>query len=177
MKRPLGVTLMGVLLLVQGLFLIALALAITNLMISSERASEQQLLVVDIATFTVSDWLLAVALGMLGIFIVISGIGVLRLRQWAWLVAMILQGWTLAVVLFDYFTRGTSSYFTMLLGVIIVFYLNSRGVRQTFDLAHTHEVTGTSAPLGMSSVDMRAEGEIAPPRQRLETPDTVVRRQ
>jgi hypothetical protein len=81
----------------------------------------------------VTDTFSAVLVGALGVFIALSGVGVLRMLLWAWLAAMALQGWTLAVFLLDYFSGGQRSYPSVLLSVIIVFYLNSRTVRRAFE--------------------------------------------
>jgi hypothetical protein len=105
------------------------------------------------------DLISAALVGGLGLFIVLSGIGILRLHPWAWLVAMALQGWTLAVFLLDYFTRGQSSYSTALLSVIIVFYLNSRTIRRAFDLVRRREAMSARPPLEPPNA-MAAEPEI-----------------
>lgn len=133
MKRPFGVTLVGVLLLVQGLFLMVLASAAIFLNATLHGGRLGPLLAIDFARLTVTDPFSAVLVGALGVFIALSGVGVLRMLPWAWLAAMALQGWTLAVFLLAYFTRAQSSYPSVLLSVVIVFYLNSRTVRRTFD--------------------------------------------
>ncbi len=133
MKRPFGVTLVGVLLLVQGLFLMVLASAAIFLNATLHSGRLGPLLAIDFARLTVTDPFSAVLVGALGVFIALSGVGVLRMLPWAWLAAMALQGWTLAVFLLAYFTRAQSSYPSVLLSVVIVFYLNSRTVRRTFD--------------------------------------------
>jgi hypothetical protein len=133
MKRPFGVTLVGVLLLVQGLFLMVLASAAIFLNATLHGGRLGPLLAIDFARLTVTDPFSAVLVGALGVFIALSGVGVLRMLPWAWLAAMALQGWTLAVFLLAYFTHAQSSYPSVLLSVVIVFYLNSRTVRRTFD--------------------------------------------
>jgi hypothetical protein len=145
MKRPFGVTLIGILLLVQGLFIVAQVVVLTIPRSLSLPVVGRTTIAYNLTGLTPSDWLAAAVLGTLGIVITFSGIGILRLRAWAWLAAMALQGWTLAVLLFHYVTSGRSSYATMLLGVVIVFYLNSRTVRQTFDVVRNRR---TAKPLG-----------------------------
>lgn len=159
MKRPLGVALIGGLLLVQGLFLIASAAAATFLQVASESGDFQVPGAIDITGLTASNVLSAVLVGGLGVFIVLSGIGVLRLHPWAWLAAMALQGWTLAVFLLDYVTSGRSSYSTALLSVVIVFYLNSRTIRRTFDLARRREAVTAGPPLD-SRADRATDAEL-----------------
>ncbi len=146
MKRPFGVTIIAVLLLIQGVVLAAVAAIVLILKASPGAAYARLPLVFTIGGLTVTDWLAAVLAGALGIFIVVSAIAVLRLRPWAWFVAMVVQGWTLATLLFNYFTHGQTSYSTLILGVVIVFYLNSRSVRRTFDLARTREAGALTEP-------------------------------
>src|SRR5947209_2614444 len=105
-KRPFGVTLVGVLQLVQGLLLVVLAAAVIFLNATLGSGRLGRVLAVNLAGLTLTGVLSAVLVGALGIFIALSGIGVLRLVSWAWLAAMALQGWTLALFLFSYFIRG-----------------------------------------------------------------------
>jgi len=144
--RPFGVTLVGILLLVQGLLLVVLAAAalFRNATVNSGRLGPLQ--AIDFARVTVTDPFSAVLVGALGVFIVLSGVGVLRMLPWAWLAAMALQGWTLAVFLLDYFSGGQSSYPSVLLSVVIVFYLNSRTVRHTFDRIRPQVSDADTAP-------------------------------
>lgn len=146
-KRPFGVTLVGVLLLVQGFILALAASTVIYLNTTLESDSIRKLLAISHITFTVTTLFSTVLIGVIGVFIVLSAIGMLRLRPWAWLAAMALQGWTLALFLIDYFTDGLSSnanYLNALLSVVIVFYLNSRTVRHAFDLAR-HRESGLAA--------------------------------
>lgn len=163
-KRPFGVTLVGVLLLVQGLFLLALASAVIFLKTTLGGGLSGPLLAINVARLTVDDLLTAVVAGALGVFIALSGVGVLRVFSWAWLVAMALQGWTLALFLLDYFIRGPSGYGNypgVFLSVVIVFYLNSRTVRHTFDLVRRRESSAAAAPPALTHTGVAAEGEVA----------------
>ena len=162
-KRPFGVTLVGVLQLVQGLLLVGFAAAAIFLNATLGSGRLGRALVVNLAGLTLTGVLSAVLVGTLGIFIVLSGIGVLRLVSWAWLAAMALQGWTLALFLFSYFIRGQSNYSTypsVLLSVIIVFYLNSRTVRRTFDRIRRRESTAGAVPSAMTDASMTTEAEV-----------------
>lgn len=149
MRRPLGVTLIGALLLIQGLFLVASAAAAIFPKVASEISAFRLPDAVNFTGLTADDVLSAALVGALGLFIALSGIGVLRLYPWAWLAAMALQGWTLAVFLLDHFIRGRSSYTTALLGVVIVFYLNSRTIRRAFALARRREAASVGPSLGL----------------------------
>lgn len=81
--------------------------------------------------------LAASALVMGGVGLV-SGIGILRLRSWAWLMAMIAQGINLLAEMVNY-TRGQSSYISLVVSTIIVFSLNQRDVQIAFRVAHRRE--------------------------------------
>jgi hypothetical protein len=106
-------------------------------------------------------------MGALGLFSAAAGIGVLRLLPWAWFGAMALQGWTLATLLLNYFVRGQGGYLNMLLGVIIVFYLNTRSVRDTFDLAQRRAAPEEGMPPAASQTDgPAAKAEVTTPSRR-----------
>lgn len=157
MKRPFGVTIIGILLLVQGLFLVASASAVILLRVTPGGGHFQPPSVVDFAGLSANDGLSATLVATLGTFIMLSAVGVLRLRSWAWLAAMTLQGWTLAVFLLGDLTRGRSSYPTAIVSVVIVFYLNSRAVRQTFDVVRTREAAEAVSPTASPRTDTAAE--------------------
>ena len=159
MKRPFGVTIIGILLLVQGLLLVASASAVILLGITPGVGHFQPPSVVDFAGLSASDGLSATLVAALGVFIMLSAVGVLRLRSWAWLAAMTLQGWTMAVFLLSDLTRGRSSYPTAIISVVIVFYLNSRAVRQTFDVVRTREAAGAASPSAGARSATVAEAE------------------
>ena len=57
--------------------------------------------------------------------------GLLLLKRWAWVMSMVLAGISMAIGLVVYF-EGRPLYVTMLLNVILVFYLNQRDVQATF---------------------------------------------
>ncbi|MBI3964501.1 MAG: hypothetical protein HY329_02615 [Chloroflexi bacterium] len=118
-KRPFGVAVIAIaqLLRAAGLAsvagLIALAQAFTNtdMPIAPFRLGPGDLLLVPLGILTV--------------------IGLWRLRWWAWFATMIWIGVTMAVDLWWYF-HGAPRYGSMLLNVVIVFYLNQREVRRPF---------------------------------------------
>lgn len=58
-------------------------------------------------------------------------IGLWLLKRWAWVAVMTVLGIDLALDLYSYF-YATPSYFSMLLGVTAVFYMNQLEVRQAF---------------------------------------------
>jgi uncharacterized membrane protein (DUF2068 family) len=72
-----------------------------------------------------------------GIFGIVSSIGLLRMRPWAWLMAMIVQGISMILYLADYI-RGVPNYVGMIFAVFVVFYLNQRDIQLIFDVARRH---------------------------------------
>jgi hypothetical protein len=152
MKRPFGVTIIGALLLLQGLVLVVSVAVGVWLRITHQGDGQQTTIVIAFGGFMLYEWPAVVVGGALGVFSVAAGIGVLRLHPWAWFVAMVLQGWTLATLLVDYFIRGGGSYLNMLLAATIVFYLNTRSVRETFDLARSRVYAGDAGDAGDAGV-------------------------
>lgn len=69
-----------------------------------------------------------VCLALLGVIIALALLG---MRSWAWLAAICLQGVGLASALYSFF-RGRPNYFGMLIGILLVLYLNQREVRAAF---------------------------------------------
>jgi hypothetical protein len=61
----------------------------------------------------------------------ITVVGLLLLKRWAWVASMVLAGISMAIGLVFYF-EDRPLYITMLLNVILVFYLNQRDVQATF---------------------------------------------
>ncbi len=72
-----------------------------------------------------------IGLFVLGALMFIVSIELLRLRNWAWLASMSVQGLTLASSLLAYI-RQEPNYLAMVLGVILVFYLNQAEVQDAF---------------------------------------------
>lgn len=143
MKRPLGVVVIGVLMLLEGLPLGFLAVAAIAMRFNALPAAippdvaRQFEVVVPAGLLTMVLW------GGLGLLLLLGGIGILLLRPWAWLLAMVLQGVTLANLLYGY-SVGRQDYAGMALGALVVFYLNSRSVRLAFNLARQRTTSGAS---------------------------------
>jgi hypothetical protein len=72
--------------------------------------------------------IVTVFLAVLGVIIAIALLG---MRSWAWLAAICLQGLGLASALYGYF-RNRPNYFGMLIGILLVLYLNQHEVRTAF---------------------------------------------
>jgi hypothetical protein len=67
----------------------------------------------------------------LGLLALVVSIGLFRLKRWAWLLAMTMEGLNLANALLAY-RIGHPEYVTMVVGVVTVLALNQREVRQFF---------------------------------------------
>jgi hypothetical protein len=147
MKRPFGVTIIGALLFLQGLSLaLAVAFGVT-LRLNLLAGVLSPLVVGTLQQSGLSDptsigWNAAIALGA-----VATSMAMVRLRPWAWLVAMTLQGITLATELAAYL-HGHANYVTMVIGATTVFYLNTRTVRQAFERSWRPAMTGTEGDAG-----------------------------
>ncbi len=134
MKRPLSVTIIGALVLTQGLTFGVLGSLATVVPLAAEAGLLPPEVLAALPTLPPRAEIRAVGALMLGSFGLVSGIGLLRLRPWAWLMAMILQGINLANELFGY-ARGSAVYPSMALSVLIVLYLNASDIQRAFSAA------------------------------------------
>jgi hypothetical protein len=73
---------------------------------------------------------------LLGSALLVAGIGLLRMRHWAWLLAMTIEAVSLATALYLY-AHGEQHFGAMALSSLIVLALNQREVRQAF--IHNHD--------------------------------------
>jgi hypothetical protein len=76
---------------------------------------------------------LATTIVIAGGGLALASVGVLRLREWAWVLAMALQGVGLADALYETYL-GQPQYVTLATCSFVVLVLNQREVRQAFDL-------------------------------------------
>ncbi len=100
---------------------------------------------------------------VLGSFGIVSGIGILQLRSWSWLLAMITQGVTLAIGISAYLrgTRDPLLFAGMFFGSLIVFALNRRDTQSIFRLAQRRaDPTGSSTVADAQLAVEEAEGEL-----------------
>jgi hypothetical protein len=67
----------------------------------------------------------------LGLLALVVSLGLFRLRRWAWLLAMTMEGLNLASALIAH-RVGHPEYVTMVVGIVTVLALNQREVRQAF---------------------------------------------
>jgi hypothetical protein len=156
MKRPRSVTLIGAALLLHGLGLTAFGGTLIGLILAQQFGWLTPDYAAQVATLQLPSLLVLVSITVQGIFGIVSSIGLLRMRPWAWLMAMIVQGISMILYLADY-VRGSPNYVGMAFAVFVVFYLNQRDIQRIFDVARPgsadppHSVEpppgeGTSAP-------------------------------
>jgi uncharacterized membrane protein (DUF2068 family) len=69
-----------------------------------------------------------VGLLVIATILLMSAVGLLAFRRWAWLLAMVTTGIFIAVDIMGFFA-GEANYLWMALNIITVFYLNQREVR------------------------------------------------
>lgn len=156
MKRPRIATIVGVIVLIQGLIFTAFASLTLGLFGARLWGTLPPDVVAELPTVRLSAVLFAVTALVMGVVGLVSGVGILRLRSWAWLVAMIAQGINLVTELIDY-SRGEANYLSMLISVIIVLYLNQRDVQQVFRVAqHRDDPMGAQA----AAADLAAAEEV-----------------
>ena len=67
----------------------------------------------------------------LALVTLLVSIALLRLKSWAWMAAMTIQGVGLLAGLLGYI-RNRPNYIGMLLGIILVLYLNNQEIQETF---------------------------------------------
>ena len=72
---------------------------------------------------------------LVGAALLVAGVGLLRMRHWAWLLAMMIEAISLAIAL-RWYAHGEPRFGPMALSSFIVLALNQREVRQAF--VHDH---------------------------------------
>lgn len=134
MRRPRSITLVGILLVLYGLALMATAGLVTLLSLWPEalqvEIAQLRELIDQVSRLDV------VLLGgqvLIGLIMLVGGIGLLQLRGWAWLMAIIGLGVHLLILLIDYWRREPI-YWAMLASGLLCFLLNLREVKQTLGL-------------------------------------------
>jgi hypothetical protein len=133
MKRPRGVTIISCLLLTQGLvgILTVGLIATVGALVLAHQLPTQVLL--SFGVTSVIGWAEAGAYVLVSLLALIGGVALLLMRLWAWTLAMLLEGYALALNLWSFF-QGHPLYLQMLLGAVIVFYLNTRDVYRAFQV-------------------------------------------
>jgi hypothetical protein len=144
-RRPRALSILGWLLVLQGL----LALAIFGALLAVLLAVQAGDLVIELAELSDpvgrGPVLLSAGAGLTAIFSLVSGLGLLRLQAWAWLLALITQGVVLLVALVDYWL-GSPDFLTLALGVMHVYLLNRADVQQAIRPAGPHTAEALPKP-------------------------------
>lgn len=131
-KRPFGVNAIIVLSVLNVLFAIGAGLVLYF---------DMTQFVVPVADVTVERWLLFYLIGT-GVFQVFIVVGLWRLKRWGWFLVMLHNGLAMFLNIWAYF-YSTPNYVTMVLAVLIVFYMNQREVQEAFIDPEAADAPGT----------------------------------
>jgi hypothetical protein len=123
MMRPRGVTIIGCLLIVEGL---VLGVSVGSAILAGGMTPDQQV-IRSIGAVPAGGWIGVGAYAIVATLMLAGGVALLMMLPWSWTVAMLLQGYALTLNLWSYF-NDHPLYLQMLIAVVIVFYLNSRDV-------------------------------------------------
>ena len=127
MRRPVGVVIIGILVLIAAVLEILASLAILGVagLAAAGKAG---------AALTGSVVILGVVTLAIGIFSLIFAISFLRLRRWAWWAVMIVELFQIASVVVQFVVNGyvRTALGALIVPVLIVLYLNTRKVRAAF---------------------------------------------
>jgi len=146
MRRPRSVTFVAILLVLYGLTLAFLVGLVVLVLVQPDALEIDQWTLRGILA-QISDFDIVLLGGQLlmGLFMTVGGFGLLRMRGWAWLMAIIALGVHLLILLINY-VRGTPSYWEMLFSATMIFLVNLQEVHQTLGLiddptesTHPHE--------------------------------------
>jgi hypothetical protein len=133
-RRPRSVTIAGWLIVLQGLGLLGVVGTALVLRFTGDGGLLPAWMATRVPIGRQVDLVLALGQLVLVAAMLVSGYGVLRLRRWAWPLAMIVQGLNLALLLYEY-ARGLEPFVEMCAGAAIVFVLNQREVQRAFSAA------------------------------------------
>jgi uncharacterized membrane protein (DUF2068 family) len=131
MHRPFGLKAIIALQIVQAFG----SFVYIGLLVASDPLLQAQLLDVPLTVDAVAPTGVLITAGLIavvGLTRLIAAIGLWRLRQWAWLLTMVQMAVAMTIDAVAYF-RGHPSYFSMMLNVVMVFYLNQREVIERFE--------------------------------------------
>jgi len=131
MKRPVGVTILGVLAIIVGVLNVALALpylGMTTLAIPAITGS-----IAGIGATMVLTW--GVLMLLFGIFQIAIGVGAFQLRSWAWVAGVTVFALNLVLALIQLFTVGAVAgvVVSAIVTAGVLAYLYSHDVRTAFD--------------------------------------------
>jgi hypothetical protein len=128
-RRTRSITILAWLHFVQSLVLLGFSVYIVNLAGWSQTGPATASKFLPLALFQgMLSGAITLVLAVLGAVIAFA---LLRLESWAWMAAMSLQGLGLLAALVAYI-NGQPNYIGMLIGILLVFYLNQQDVRAAF---------------------------------------------
>jgi len=135
-RRSRSVTILAALHFLQSLVLLGFGIYLVSTTGWAQTETTQASQFLPLALFQgMISGVVTLVLALLGVLIAFA---LLRLKSWAWMAAMELQGLGLIAALYAYL-RGNPNYVGMLIGIILVFYLNQQEIRAVFRGRH---VTG-----------------------------------
>lgn len=128
-QRPRSVSILAVLQVIQSLGLLGYGAVqvVTHEWPEGDLAESPETLLLTLFDLITSG----IGLIFLALLMFIVSIEMLRLRNWAWMASMSVQGLGLAASLLAY-VRQEPNYPAMFLGVLLVFYLNQGEVQDAF---------------------------------------------
>jgi hypothetical protein len=128
-KRPFGVS---VIILILILYTLLISLVFASSMGYQMDVGDSAVSELDIKNELLSVLLIYGLLPAFIIFEIAIAVGLWKLQRWAWVLLMVQVGLSMVSDLRGYF-HGNPSYFTMLLDIVFVFYLNQREVQGVFE--------------------------------------------
>lgn len=147
-RRPRSVTLVGILLLLYGLLLSSVSAGVVVLLwnpgVVDDITPISRAITVNLLSTNQFDLMILIDMLLIGIVMVVGGIGILRLRGWAWLMALIGLCVHLVVQIISYW-RGQPSYWEMLLSAVMILLLNLREAQQALGLVDNPAETTSNA--------------------------------
>jgi hypothetical protein len=128
-QRPRSVIILAALQILQGLGLLGYGI---SLVVEKGWVLSAAAIAVQYMPFA---WFEGISSGVvlicLALFTLLIAIALLRLKSWAWMAAIAIQGLGLLAALIDYI-RHRPNFIGMLLGIILVLYLNHREIQEVF---------------------------------------------
>jgi hypothetical protein len=160
MKRPLGVVIIGCLMFLQG---VALTIMVGLLVATINSALTRQLppgLVITLEGGSPLNWAGVGANAVVALLSLVGGVALFLVRPWAWTLALLVQGYSLAIDLWSTF-HGHTPYLEMLIPIVIIFYLNTRTVSRFFEAARHQTSAQTHVSPDIPQVLQMSAGTIA----------------
>src|SRR4051794_14475762 len=126
-RRPRSVTFVGALLCGEALLALLIATFETLSLFMAPNDGLSALADVERVAVELTQLQVPMLAAADGVAVLVAGIGLLRLKRWAWLLAMSIEGLSLAVLL-RWYALGIPLYGPMALSSLIVLVLNQREI-------------------------------------------------